>query len=376
MKVGVPTEVKVNEFRVALTAAGVRELRAHEHEVLVQRGAGVGSGVTDVDYAAVGATLVETADEVWEQADLVLKVKEPIAQEYPRLRAGQVLFTYLHLAASRACTEALLASGTTAVAYETVTMPDRSLPLLAPMSEVAGRMAPQAAARFLERYAGGRGVLMGGVPGVRPAQVAVLGAGVSGMNAATIAVGMGADVTVLDLNPARLREADRLFGGRVRTLASSTHEIEQLLPASDVVIGAVLVPGAKAPTLVTDEMVATMRPGAVLVDIAVDQGGCFSSTRATTHDDPVFRVHDALFYCVANMPGAVPVTSTAALTNVTLPYVLRLADTGWRAAVSADPGLAAGVNIVDGAITCPAVSAAFPDLPCATPSPVLAPVLR
>jgi alanine dehydrogenase len=371
MKVGVPSEVKPHEFRVALTAAGVRELRAHDHQVLVQRGAGVGSGVTDADYIAVGATLVDTAEQVWAEADLLLKVKEPIAQEYPLMRAGQVLFTYLHLAASRPCTQALLSSGTTAIAYETVTMADRSLPLLAPMSEVAGRMAPQAAARFLERYAGGRGVLMGGVPGVRPAQVTVLGAGVSGMNAATIAAGMGADVTVLDLNPARLREADRVFGGRVRTLASSTHEIEQLLPSSDVVIGAVLVPGAKAPTLVTDDMVATMRPGAVLVDIAVDQGGCFESTRPTTHDDPVFGVHETVFYCVANMPGAVPVTSTAALTNVTLPYVLRVADGGWRDAVSADPGLAAGVNVVDGHLTCTAVSDAFPDLPSATLASVL-----
>ena len=371
MKIGVPTEVKPNEFRVALTAAGVRELRAHDHTVLVQRGAGVGSGITDQAYESVGATLIDTADEVWAEADLLLKVKEPIAQEYSRMRADQVLFTYLHLAAGRACTEALLSSGTTAIAYETVTLPDRSLPLLAPMSEVAGRMAPQAAARFLERYAGGRGVLMGGVPGVRPAQVTVLGAGVSGMNAATIAVGMGADVTVLDLNPARLREADRLFGNRIRTLASSTHEIETLLPESDVVIGAVLVPGAKAPTLVTDAMVATMRPGAVLVDIAVDQGGCFESTRPTTHEDPVFTVHEALFYCVANMPGAVPVTSTAALTNVTLPYVLRLADQGWTEAVAGDTGLAAGVNVVDGKLTYAGVSEAFPDLPSATLASVL-----
>lgn len=372
MQVGVPSEVKANEFRVALTAAGVRELRAHEHTVLVQRGAGVGSGITDDAYEAVGAELVDTAEEVWARADLLLKVKEPIAQEYPRMRADQVVFTYLHLAAGRECAQALLDSGTTAIGYETVTAPDGSLPLLAPMSEVAGRMAPQAAARFLERYAGGRGVLMGGVPGVRPAQVLVLGAGVSGMNAVTIAVGMGADVTVLDLNANRLRDADRWFGNRIRTLASSTHEIEQLLPQSDVVIGAVLVPGSKAPTLVTDDMVATMRPGAVLVDIAVDQGGCFASTRATTHEDPVFTVHDALFYCVANMPGAVPVTSTAALTNVTLPYVLRLADGGWRHAVATDTGLADGVNVVDGQLICPGVSEALPDLP----STDLASVLR
>ncbi|MEO6881021.1 MAG: alanine dehydrogenase [Mycobacteriaceae bacterium] len=371
MQVGVPSEVKADEHRVALTAAGVRELRAHEHTVLVQRGAGIGSGVTDEAYASVGAQLVDTAEEVWAGADLLLKVKEPIAEEYPRMRADQVIFTYLHLAAGRACTDALLSSGTTAIAYETVTSPDGSLPLLAPMSEVAGRMAPQAAARFLERYAGGRGVLMGGVPGVRPAQVSVLGAGVSGMNAVTIAVGMGAEVTVLDLNPARLRAADRQFGNRIRTLASSTHEIEQLLPESDVVIGAVLVPGSKAPTLVTDDMVATMRPGAVLVDIAVDQGGCFASTRATTHQDPVFTVHDALFYCVANMPGAVPVTSTAALTNVTLPYVLRLADAGWRAAVTEDAGLGSGVNVVDGQLTCRGVAEAFPDLPSTALTTVL-----
>ncbi len=359
MRVGVPTEIKPDEFRVALTPAGVRELVAGGHTVLVQQGAGDGSRLPDAEYVAAGATIVATADEVWGEADLLLKVKEPIEPEYARLRAGQTLFTYLHLAASRACTDALLASGTTAIAYETVQAPDGSLPLLAPMSEVAGRMAPQVAAHFLERYAGGRGILLGGVPGVRPAKVLILGAGTSGMNAAVIALGLQADVTLLDKNVARLREADRIFGGRVSTVYSTGHEIERAALESDVIIGAVLIPGAKAPTLVTDELVSRMRQGAVLVDIAVDQGGCFESTRPTTHHDPVFPVGETLFYCVANMPGAVPATSTLALTNVTLPYVERLADLGTEAALAADPALRAGVNVDRSRITYAGVAEAF-----------------
>ena len=370
MRIGVPTEVKPDEFRVAATPAGVRELTVLGHQVLLQAGAGVGSRLPDADYVAAGATIVATADDVWADSELVLKVKEPIEEEYHRLRRDQTLFTYLHLAASRACTDALIASGTTAIAYETVQAPDGSLPLLAPMSEVAGRMAPQVAAHFLEQYAGGRGILLGGVPGVRPAKVLILGAGTSGMSAALIALGLQADVTLLDKNVARLREADRVFGGAVTTVASTVHEVEQAAIESDVVIGAVLIPGAKAPVLITDEIVAGMRPGAVLVDIAVDQGGCFESTHPTTHQHPVFSVGETLFYCVANMPGAVPLTSTLALTNVTLPYVERLANLGTKAAVESDPALHGGVNVAEGAITYRGVAEAF-NLPFTEVSKVL-----
>ncbi len=367
MRIGVPTEVKNHEYRVALTPAGVHELVAHGHEVYVQRGAGLGSSIPDEDFVASGAKILATADDVWATGDLVLKVKEPIAEEYGRMRAEQVLFTYLHLAASRPCTDALLASGTTAIAYETVQLPDRSLPLLAPMSEVAGRMAPQAAARFLERYAGGRGVLMGGVSGVYAAKVVVLGGGVSGLNAAAIALGMQAEVLLLDKNIGRLREVDRVYQGHMQTVASNSFEIERAVLDADVVIGAVLVPGAKAPTLVSNELVSRMKPGSVLVDIAVDQGGCFEDTRATTHADPVFAVHNSLFYCVANMPGAVPHTSTYALTNVTLPYVVELADKGWQAACAADPALAAGLSTSDGALLSAPVAQAH-GLPLAAPA--------
>ena len=351
MRVGVPSEVKNHEYRVAATPAGVHELVTHGHEVLVQRGAGEGSSIPDDDYVGAGAKVVETADEVWEAADLLLKVKEPIEQEYGRMRPDQVLFTYLHLAASRPCTDAILASGTTAIAYETVQLPDRSLPLLAPMSEVAGRMAPQAGAHFLERAQGGRGVLMGGVSGVYAAKVVVLGAGVSGLNAAAIALGMQAEVLLLDLNVNRLREVDRIYQGHMQTIASNRYEVERACLDADLVIGAVLVAGAKAPTLVSNDLVGRMKPGSVLVDISVDQGGCFEDTRPTTHDDPVFRVHNSTFYCVANMPGAVPHTSTYALTNVTLPYVVALADKGWRGACAADPSLAAGLTAHAGALT-------------------------
>ncbi len=362
MRIGVPTEVKNHEYRVAVTPAGVHELVAHGHEVLVQRGAGEGSSLPDDEFVAAGAKLADSADDVWSDAELVLKVKEPVPEEYGRLRPDQVLLTYLHLAASRSCTRALLAAGTTAIAYETVQLPDGSLPLLAPMSEVAGRMAPQAGAHHLERYAGGRGVLMGGVPGVRAAKVVVLGAGVSGRNAAALASGMQAEVLLLDKDVARLREVDRVAQGRIRTIASNALEVQRAVVDADLVIGAVLVAGAKAPTLVSDDLVRAMKPGSVLVDISVDQGGCFAGSRPTTHDDPVFRVHDSLYYCVANMPGAVPHTSTYALTNVTLPYVLALADAGWREAARRDPALAQGVSTSGGSLVSRPVGEAH-DLP-------------
>lgn len=344
MRVGIPAEVKNHEYRVAITPAGVHQLVARGHEVLVQAGAGTGSAIADADYAAVGARIVPTAAAVWASAELVCKVKEPVPSEYGFLRPDLLLFTYLHLAADRPQTEALLASGVTAIAYETVQLPDGSLPLLAPMSEVAGRLATQVGAYHLMRSAGGSGRLLGGVPGVAPGKVVVIGGGVAGQHAAEIALGMRADVTVLDLSVPRLRELDTAFGGRVRTLASSALAVAEQVADADLVVGAVLVPGARAPKLVTDEMVAAMRPGSVLVDVAVDQGGCFASTRPTTHDAPTFTVHGSTFYCVANMPGAVPVTSTRALTNATLPYLTALADRGWRDALAHDPALAGGLS--------------------------------
>ena len=351
MRIGIPTEVKNRESRVALTPAGVHELVAFGHEVLVQAGAGLGSALPDDEFVAAGARIVGDADTVWADADLLLKVKEPVAEEYHRLRKGQVLFTYLHLAASRACTDALLGSGTTAIAYETVRLPDRSLPLLAPMSEVAGRLAPQVGAYHLMRPEGGRGVLMGGVPGVPGADVVVIGGGVAGQNSAAIALGMGAEVTLLDVSIPKLREIDAHFDGRVRTVTSSAFAVDRAVTGADLVIGAVLVPGARAPKLVSNELVSRMRPGSVLVDIAIDQGGCFADSRPTTHDDPTYRVHDTVFYCVANMPGAVPHTSTHALTNATLPYVVALAQHGWRDALRADPALALGLSTHEGALT-------------------------
>jgi alanine dehydrogenase len=351
VKIGVPREVKNHEYRVAITPAGVHELVRLGHDVVIERHAGVGSSIPDDDFAAAGAGIVSSADDVWALAELVLKVKEPVADEYHRMRKGQVLFTYLHLAASRSCTDALIDSGITAIAYETVQLPDRSLPLLAPMSEVAGRMAPQVGARCLEREAGGRGVLMGGVSGVYAAKVVVLGAGVAGMNAAAIALGMQAEVLLLDNNIEKLRQADRIYQGHLQTVASNAYEIEKACLDADLVIGAVLVVGAKAPKLVRDDLVARMKAGAVLVDIAIDQGGCFEASRPTTHDAPTYRVHDTLFYCVANMPGAVPHTSTYALTNVTLPYVAAIANNGWRAACRADTALALGLNVHGGQIT-------------------------
>ena len=367
MIVGVPAEVKNREYRVAITPAGVHELARHGHEVVIEAGAGVGSSIPDEDFTAAGAKMLPTADDVWQTAELVLKVKEPVAEEYHRMRRDQVLFTYLHLAASRPCTDALLSSGITSIAYETVQLPDRSLPLLAPMSEVAGRMAPQVGAHHLQRDGGGRGVLMGGVSGVYAAKVVVLGAGVSGMNAAAIALGMQAEVLLLDLNVARLRSADAIYQGHLQTVASNAYEIERAVIDADLVIGAVLVPGARAPKLITNDLVARMKPGSVLVDIAIDQGGCFEASRPTTHDDPTYRVHDSVFYCVANMPGAVPHTSTYALTNVTLPYITAIADRGWRDALRADPALALGLSTHEGALTCEPVADAhgLPSTPVA-----------
>ncbi|KAB8192631.1 alanine dehydrogenase [Nonomuraea phyllanthi] len=351
MKIGVPREVKNSEYRVALTPAGVHELVRHGHQVFVEREAGLGSSIPDAGYAAAGAVLVQDADEVWAAGDLVMKVKEPVPEEYHRLREGQVLFTYLHLAASKGCTRALLDSGCTAIAYETVQTPDGALPLLAPMSEVAGRLAPQVGAYHLMRPRGGRGVLMGGVPGVRPAGVVVIGAGVSGMNAAAIALGMGAEVLLLDTNIDKLRHADLVHQGHCRTVASNTLEIERAALEADLVIGAVLVPGAKAPELVSNDLVSRMRPGSVLVDISIDQGGCFEDSRPTTHERPTYEVHESIFYCVANMPGAVPHTSTYALTNVTLPYALAVADLGWRRAMREDRALALGLSTHEGRLT-------------------------
>lgn len=324
--------------------------------MIIQAGAGEGSAISDRDFKAAGAEIVNTADQVWSEAELLLKVKEPIEPEYSRMRKGQTLFTYLHLAASKPCTDALLASGTTSIAYETVQTAEGALPLLAPMSEVAGRLSAQVGAYHLMRSYGGRGVLMGGVPGVAPAEVVVIGAGTAGYNAARVAAGMGAHVTVFDLNINTLRRVDGEFGGRIETRYSSSLELEEAVKKADLVIGAVLVPGAKAPKLVTNSTVAHMKPGAVLVDIAIDQGGCFEDSRPTTHDEPTFKVHDTIFYCVANMPGAVPRTSTFALTNSTMPYVLKLADKGWQAACASDSALAKGLSTHDGKLLSEAVA--------------------
>jgi alanine dehydrogenase len=351
VKVGIPREVKNHEYRVAITPAGVNELVRHGHEVYVEKDAGAGSSIADDDYATAGATILGAADDVWATGDLILKVKEPVPDEYDRMREGQTLFTYLHLAADQPLTEALARRRVTAIAYETVELPDRSLPLLAPMSEVAGRLAPQVGAATLMRAEGGRGVLMGGVPGVYAAKVVVIGAGVAGQNAAAIALGMQAEVLLLDRNVARLRTIDAIYQGHCQTVASNNYEVERAVLDADMVIGAVLVPGAKAPKLVSNELVSRMKPGSVLVDISIDQGGCFEDSRPTTHADPTYRVHDSVFYCVANMPGAVPHTSTYALTNVTLPYAVELADNGWRQALKQDPSLAKGLNVHAGAVT-------------------------
>ena len=357
MIIGIPKELKNNEFRVAATPSGVHAYVVAGHTVLVEKNAGAGSAISDADYIAAGAQIIDSADEIWQRADLIQKVKEPIEIEYKRMRKGQILFTYLHLAANKLCTQAIIDSGITAIAYETVEV-DGQLPLLAPMSEVAGRMSIQVGAAALEASKGGRGVLLGGVPGVRPGKVVVIGAGVVGVAAATIAHGMRADVTVMDLDLKRLAQIDQIFAGNVKTLASSEYEIEKEVTQADLVIGAVLVHGAKAPKLVSNDLVKKMKPGSVLVDVAIDQGGCFTDSKATTHQEPTFKVHNSIFYCVANMPGAVPATSTYALANATIKYGLALANKGWEKALADDAHLAKGLNVHEGKIMYGAVAKA------------------
>lgn len=359
MVIGVPTEIKEAEKRVAITPAGVEELTRAGNRVLVQKGAGVGSGLTDSEYAAAGATLVPDAATVYAEAELVLKVKEPLPEEYPKLREGQILFTYLHLAASRTLTEALRERRVTALAYETLQLADGSLPLLVPMSEVAGRMAVQVGAQFLEQPYGGRGVLLGGVPGVPPAEVVIIGGGTVGLNAARVAIGMGAHVTIIDANPVRLRYLDEILHGNVFTLMSNRYNIQRSVAYADLLVGAVLIAGAKAPRLVTEDIVRNMKPGAVIVDVAVDQGGCIETVdHATTHTDPVYVKHGVVHYAVSNMPGAVPRTSTYALTNATLPWVIRIAQRGLRAALAESEPLQKAVNVMAGKVVHPAVAAA------------------
>ena len=357
MIVGVPKEIKVHESRVAITPEGVSEFVAAGHSVVIEDGAGLGSAILNEDLISAGARIVSDSDGVWSAADLILKVKEPIQAEYLKMRQNQTLFTYLHLAASRPCTDALIASKTTAIAYETVEV-NGALPLLSPMSEVAGRLATQVGASALQRPNGGRGVLLGGVPGVAPAHVVVIGGGTAGLHAAVMAIGLGADVTILDRSISRLQYIDSAYNGRIKTLISSLHAIEREVRAADLVIGAVLVHGAKAPKLISNALVKTMKSGSVLVDIAIDQGGCFEDSRPTTHAEPTFAVHGSVFYCVANMPGAVPVTSTYALTNATLPYALSIANNGWKLACEKDSNLAKGLNVHNGQIYYEAVAQA------------------
>lgn len=359
MIIGVPKEIKTHENRVALLPGGTLQLKRHGHTVLVEKGAGVGSGFSDESYSESGAEIVDDVNDVWKRSDMIMKVKEPIEPEYSRIREGQILFTYLHFAASRELTEAVAESGCIAIAYETVEKSDRSLPLLIPMSEVAGRMSAQEGAKYLEKPMGGRGILMGGIPGVKPAKVMVLGGGVVGVNAAKIAAGMGADTTILDINVPRLRYLDDVMPKNISTLYSNEANIRDLLPETDLVIGGVLKPGAKAPHLVTREMLSLMNKGSVVVDVAIDQGGCFETSKPTTHDKPVYVVDDIVHYCVANMPGAVPYTSTLGLTNVTLQYAVKLANMGWRKALKDDPDLLKGLNIAKGEIVYKDVADAF-----------------
>lgn len=359
MIIGIPKEIKNNENRVALTPAGAKELVKKGHTVYVQHTAGQNSGFPDSAYEEAGAHMLPTLEEVYERAEMIVKVKEPIAREYPLVRKGQVVFTYFHFASEEALTRAMLESGSICVAYETVENPDRTLPLLIPMSEVAGRMSIQEGARFLEKPQGGKGILLGGVPGVKPAKVLVLGGGIVGHNAALMAAGLGADVTIADISLPRLRYLDEVMPANVKTLYSSAHSIEQELPSTDLVIGAVLIPGAKAPRLITRDMLKLLKKGSVLVDVAIDQGGCFETSRPTTHAEPVYEMEGILHYCVANIPGAVPQTSTLALTNATLPYVIRLADKGWKTACEEDAGLKLGLNIIEGKVVYPAVAEAF-----------------
>lgn len=358
MLIGVPTEVKNNEYRVAATPAGVGELVALGHEVLVEKGAGLGSAFEDAEYVTEGAQIVESAEEVWARSEMILKVKEPIASEYSLIREDHIIFTYLHLAADRPLTEALVASGATAIAYETVQLANHSLPLLSPMSVIAGRLSAQVGANQLMKTNGGRGLLLGGIPGVPRGRTVVVGGGTAGENAAANALGLGAEVTVLDVNLPRLAELEARFDGHITTLRSSPHTVAEAVQDADLVIGSVLIPGAAAPKLVTDDMVAGMKPGSVLVDIAIDQGGCFEGSRPTTHDDPTYAVHNSTYYCVANMPGAVPRTSTIALTNATISYAIALAEKGWEQAVADDKALAKGLNIQGGKVVNRAVAAA------------------
>ena len=357
MIIGVPKEIKTLEARVALTPAGVRELVKHGHKVIIETNAGLGSAITDADYSAQGAVLVADAKDVWEQADMIMKVKEPLAAEYPLMKQGQILYTYLHLAASKECTDALIKSGNVAIAYETVEV-NGQLPLLAPMSEVAGRLSTQVGATALQKPNGGRGVLLGGVPGVRPGKVVVIGGGVAGLNAAVMARGLGADVTILDRSVNRLQYIDSLYNGSIKTLMSNDHAIEQEVLEADLVIGAVLIHGAIAPKLVSNQLVSRMKHGSVLVDIAIDQGGCFEDSKPTTHAEPTYKVHNSIFYCVANMPGAVPVASTYALTNATLPYAISIANKGWRKALAENSDLAKGLNVCEGKVVYEAVATA------------------
>jgi len=359
MRIGVPTEIKTNENRVALVPAGAETLIEHGHDVVVEAGAGIGSGFEDELYTAVGARIVDTADEVWEHAEMIMKVKEPIADEWPRIRPGQVLFTYFHFAASEPLTQALIDSGSISIAYETVQLPSGELPLLTPMSEVAGRMAVQEGAKYLEKYFGGSGILLGGVPGVLPAEVVILGGGIVGTNAAKMAAGLGAHVTILDVSLERLRYLSDVMPANTDLLYSNRYNIRECLRRADLVVGAVLLPGKKAPSLVTRANLAEMRPGSVIVDVAVDQGGCVETIKPTTHEDPIYTVDGVIHYGVANMPGAVPRTSTLALTNATFPYALRLANQGWKAACRADHALALGVNVVEGSVTYLGVAEAF-----------------
>lgn len=362
MIIGIPKEIKNNENRVGMTPSGVKELVKHGHKVYVQHTAGEGSGFTDEEYVKAGAEILPTIEATYAAADMIVKVKEPIEPEYKLVKKGQLLFTYFHFASDRELTVAMLESGATCIAYETVVGPQGGLPLLIPMSEVAGRMSVQEGCRFLEKPQDGRGVLLGGVPGVKPAKVLVLGAGVVGRNAALMAAGLGADVTITDISLPTLRHLAEVMPKNVKTLFSSRHNIEQELPSTDLVIGSVLIPGAKAPKLITADMLPLMRKGSVIVDVAIDQGGCFETSHATTHSAPTYEIDGIIHYAVANIPGAVPYTSTLALTNATLPYALRLADMGWRDACKADKGLADGVNIVDGKITFEAVAEAW-DMP-------------
>lgn len=359
MNIGIPKEIKPQENRVAIQPGGVMTLVQQGHKVMVEKDAGLGSGFSDVEYVAAGAQIEADVDALWAAADMIMKVKEPIAEEYSRIKAGQILFTYFHFAADKTLTQAIIDSKCIAIAYETVEKVDRSLPLLIPMSEVAGRMATQEGAKFLEKAMGGRGVLMGGIPGVPPANTLVLGGGIVGVNAAKIAAGMGSNTTIMDINMPRLRYLDDVMPKNITTLFSSEANIRAMLPTVDLIIGAVLKPGAKAPHLITREMLSHMRPGTVLVDVAIDQGGCFETSKPTTHQDPVYFVDEILHYCVANMPGAVPYTSTLGLTNVTLPYAVALANKGWKQAVKDDAELLKGVNIVEGTIVYEDVADAF-----------------